>query len=442
MSAERGAYDLIGVGVGPFNLSLAALADPVPDLSAIFLDAKPDFAWHPGMLIDGTTVQVPFLADLVSLVDPTNWWSFLSYLRVHGRLFPFYFSQRWHPGRREYNDYCRWAAQSLDSCRFGWRVEAVRPSGDPGFLAVECAELATGRTERLLARNLVLGVGTEPSVPQPFAELITRHGGTKRVFHSADYLDYRGGLDDVRDITVVGSGQSGAEVFLDLLRAQADRGWRLRWLTRSPAFAPMEYSKLGLEHFTPDYVRYFRTLPQSVRDAVVPAQWQLYRAIDANAIAEIFDLLYDRAVGNAHRIATLMPQVEVRQARAVGLEEGFELDCRHVEQGRQFSVITEAVVLATGYAPRRPDCLAPLAEHVDWDGFGRYQVDDDHRVKLGEEIGAGLYVQNAELHTHGVGSPDLGLGAYRAARVLNAISGRTVYELPKRVAFTSFGVGS
>jgi lysine N6-hydroxylase len=51
---------------------------------------------------------------------------------------------------------------------------------------------------------------------------------------------------------------------------------------------------------------------------------------------------------------------------------------------------------------------------------------------------AGLYVQNAELHTHGVGTPDLGLGAYRAASILNAVAGHEVHRLPERTAHTSF----
>jgi lysine N6-hydroxylase len=41
-------------------------------------------------------------------------------------------------------------------------------------------------------------------------------------------------------------------------------------------------------------------------------------------------------------------------------------------------------------------------------------------------------VQNAERHTHGVGAPDLGLIAWRAATILNS--------LPERTAFTTFGL--
>ena len=47
--------DLAGIGVGPFNLSLAALADGVDGLSTAFFEREPEFRWHPGMMIDGTT---------------------------------------------------------------------------------------------------------------------------------------------------------------------------------------------------------------------------------------------------------------------------------------------------------------------------------------------------------------------------------------------------
>ena len=35
-------HHLAGVGIGPFNLSLAALAAPVDGLDALFFDARPD----------------------------------------------------------------------------------------------------------------------------------------------------------------------------------------------------------------------------------------------------------------------------------------------------------------------------------------------------------------------------------------------------------------
>jgi lysine N6-hydroxylase len=433
--ADPGAvvYDLVGIGVGPFNLALAALADRVEPLHTLFLDRSPAFSWHPGLLVPGATLQVPFLADLVTLVDPTSPWSFLAYLRAHDRLFPFYFAERLHVPRREYDHYCRWVADALPACRFGSDVESVAWEG--GLYRIAFRDVASGERHHVHARHVVLGIGTEPVVPAPFAPLLG-----ERVLHAADYLDRVEDLAAADDVTVVGAGQSGAEVFLDLLRRRTGPTRRLTWLTRSPAFAPMEYSKLGLEHFTPDYTRYFHALPEPVRDRLVPAQWQLYKAISADTIAAIHDELYERGIAGGRVRATLMPDVTVVSARDG--HEGVELGCRHGEQDRAFTVRTDRVVLATGYAPRHPAVLDPIKDLVACDAAGRWLIDLDHRVALAEHVTGGLYAQNAELHTHGVGTPDLGLGAHRAATILNSVCGSPVYRLPIRTAYTTFGLAA
>lgn len=424
---ESSTYDVVGVGLGPFNLSLAALADPLDGLSARFLESKPEWSWHPGLLLDDAMLQVPFLADLVTLVDPTSQWSFLNYLRAHDRMYAFYFAERMHVLRREYDDYCRWVSERLPSCTFGASVTSVRWDG-----AFEVEFVTADGTERVRSKNVVLGVGTQPVLPESFAPVVGRG-----VFHSGEYLHRQAELAGAGDVTVVGSGQSGAEVFLDLLR-HLPAGRHLRWLTQAPAFAPMEYSKLGLEHFTPAYTRYFRGLAETVRDRLVPEQWQLYKAISAETIAAIYDLLYERSVGGASPQATLVPNVSVVASRRSG--NGVELRCHQPDQDQELVVRTDAVVLATGYSARQPDFLD--AGLLELDSAGRYRVDADYRVATASHVTGALYVQNAELHTHGVGTPDLGLGAHRAAVILNAIAGTTRYRLPERTAFTTFGVPS
>ncbi|HEY0454513.1 lysine N(6)-hydroxylase/L-ornithine N(5)-oxygenase family protein [Actinophytocola sp.] len=420
-----GPLDIAGVGIGPFNLSLAALAEPVEGLRTAFFEREPEFHWHPGLMIDGAALQVPFLADLVSLVEPAHPLSFLSYLRDRGRLFPFYFAERFHIPRAEYEDYCGWAVGKLTSTRFGRHVRAVRWSGSAFELDVEPG----GTVE---ARNVVLGVGTEPVLPDPL-----EHLAGERILHSADYLPARRRLVEAADVTVVGSGQSGAEVFLDLLRARPPGRGTLRWLTRTQAFAPMEYSKLGLEQFTPDYVRFFHGLDEHTRDRLVPAQWQLYKAISADTIADIYDELYERTVGGGWPDVSLAPGVEV--TAAAERAGRVELELRHVQQDRKATVTTDAVVCATGYRERDlGELIGPLADRVERDAAGRLVVDADYRVHL--DAGGSLFVQNAERHTHGVGAPDLGLAAWRSARILNAVCGRPVYPLPDRTAFTTFGL--
>lgn len=435
--------DLLGVGIGPFNLSLAALADGVPGLDALFVEQRAAFHWHPGLMVDGATLQVPFLADLVSLVDPTSRWSFLNYIRNQERLFPFYFAERFHIPRAEYDAYCRWVSERLPSCRFGHRADTVSWDEDRQAYEVECTLLdGAGRPsgrERVFARHLALGVGTAPHVPEPLRGLVEDPGTP--VLHSADYLAHRDRLLTAPHVTVVGAGQSGAEVLLDLLRARPQGREGLMWLARTPAFAPMEYSKLGLEHFTPDYTRYFHRLPQDARDRLLPGQWQLHKGISAETLADIHDELYRRVLpgpGNWPDV-TLTPGVAV--TGAAPRDGRVELALRHVEEGSETRLRTDAVVLATGYAERPVDTLLePLRPHLARDAAGRPLVGTDQRLALDEKAGGSVFVQNAERHTHGVGTPDLGLAAWRSAVILNTLTGRDAYPLPSRTAFTTFGL--
>ena len=109
--------DIIGIGVGPFNLSLAALLTKT-DVTAKFFEQKAEFNWHKGMILPNTTLQVPFMADLVTMIDPTSPYSFLNYLHTQHRLLKFYFLEEFKIYRKEYNHYCQWVAEQLDSLNF------------------------------------------------------------------------------------------------------------------------------------------------------------------------------------------------------------------------------------------------------------------------------------------------------------------------------------
>ncbi|NED92815.1 SidA/IucD/PvdA family monooxygenase [Streptomyces sp. SID11233] len=439
-------HDLVGIGIGPFNLSLAALAHGIPGtphpLAAAFYEQRPAFHWHPGLLIDGASLQVPFLADLVTLADPTSPWTFLNYLRTRDRLFPFYFAERFHIQRAEYDAYCRWVTEQLPGLHFGHQVDAIRWNTERALFEVDFTQLdnhgeaeALGRTH---TRHIALGVGTEPHIPEPLKPLA--EAGSVPVIHSADYLHHREQLLNAEHITVIGSGQSGAEIFLDLLRARPTGHEKLHWLARTPAFAPMEYSKLGLEHFTPDYTRYFHALPEPVRDELVPHQWQLHKGIDHDTITAIHEELYRRTLHGGWPDATLTPGVCVRTAGRVATTR-VELHLEHTQQGTRSRLTTDAVVLATGYRERPLDqMLDGLRTRLRRDSSGRPRIDEQFRLDLDPAITGNIYVQNAERHTHGVGAPDLGLAAWRSATILNNLTGTTAYHLPQRTAFTTFGL--
>ncbi|MFE0452595.1 lysine N(6)-hydroxylase/L-ornithine N(5)-oxygenase family protein [Streptomyces sp. NPDC058914] len=437
--------DLVGIGIGPSNLSLAALTHPLTQLDAVFYEQHPTFTWHPGLLIDGARIQVPFLADLVTLADPTSTWTFLNYLKTHDRLYPFYFAEHFHIQRAEYDAYCRWVAHTLPGLHFRHQVDAVRWNPERDVFEVDHTRLdAHGEAEalgRTHTKNVVLGIGTQPHIPDPLRPLADAPGVP--VVHASDYLDHRTTLLAADHVTVVGSGQSGAEVFLDLLRNRPTGRERLHWIGRTQAFAPMEYSKLGLEHFTPDYTRYFHALPEPVRDRLVTAQWQLHKGIDATTLAAIHDELYRRTLHGGWPDAVLTPGVRVRTAGRITTTQ-IELHLEHLQQNTRSRLTTNAVVLATGHRERPLDrLLAGLDPYLRRDSNERPRIDEHFRLVLDPAItatGSNIYVQNAERHTHGVGAHDLGLAAWRSATILNTVTGKETYPLPTRTAFTTYGL--
>jgi len=425
-------HDVIAIGCGPFNLGLAALASTISDLDLVVLEARGELRWHPGMMVDGATLQVNFLADLVSLVDPTHPLSFLNCLRDTDRLYPFYVRERFHPTRREYESYLRWAAARLPSVRFSHRVEQVRWHAGSGLFLVDVLR-GDGAWVRMAARDLVVGIGTAPFVPPALAGL-----PPDRCLHTADYLHRKSDVDRVDRVTVVGSGQSGAEVVLDLLRDAAHGGPTVSWLTRTASFAPLDYSKLVLEMTTPDYVRYFHSLPAPVRDGLVAEQWRHYKGISTQTLDDIHDALYQRDLEGRCTGVEFRCGVEVLTA-AADTNDRISMTCRHRDTGRTFVHVTDTVIAATGYRPREPAFLAGMTPAPRRDEQGRFVVRLDHSAELADGVTGRIFVPNADLHSHGVAAPDLGVGAFRNATILNAVTGREVYPLPKRTAYTSFG---
>ena len=122
---EAEYVDLLGVGIEPFNLSIAALLAPIKFLTSCFFDQNALFSWHPGMLLPGAVIQVSFLKDLVTLVDPTNPYSFIAYLSRHKRLYRFMNAQFKHIFRAEFNNYLNWVSRSLPNLFFNERVEDI-----------------------------------------------------------------------------------------------------------------------------------------------------------------------------------------------------------------------------------------------------------------------------------------------------------------------------
>lgn len=414
-------YDFVGIGLGPFNLGLACLTEPIAELDGVFLDAKPDFEWHAGMFLDGAHLQTPFMSDLVTLADPTSPYSFLNYLKDRGRLYSFYIRENFYPLRIEYDDYCRWAAGKLSSLRFGTTVTEV--TYDDGLYTVH-----TQAGETFRARHLVLGTGTSPHLPDACQGL----GGD--FLHTSRYLQHKKRLQAKESITLVGSGQSAAEIYHDLLGEIDVHGYRLNWVTRSPRFFPLEYTKLTLEMTSPDYIDYYHALPEATRYRLAAQHKGLYKGIDGDLINDIFDLLYQKNLGGPVPTRLL---TNSSLEKASYQDGGYTLTFRQEEQGKDFELRSEGLVLATGYRYAEPEFLKPVRDRLRYDTQGNLDIARNYAIDV---TGRGVFLQNGGVHTHSITSPDLGMGPYRNSCIIRELLGTEYYPVEKTIAFQEFAV--
>jgi lysine N6-hydroxylase len=416
-------YDLAGIGIGPFNLGLAALAAPISDLDCIFFDNRPQFSWHEGLLLPNAKMQVPFLADLVTGADPTSRFSFLAFLKQTNRLYQFAVLDDPYILRSEYLQYCRWVAEQITSLHYNHQVEAIRY--DAGSEWYELSVLNGNTVKTIYARRLVIGVGSVPYIPEALQPV------PDAFIHASQYLHQKTAILQQPIVTVIGSGQSAAEVFYDLMQQHQSGIRQLNWCTRSSRFHPMETAKLTQEMTSPDYIRYFHQLSAPIKAQILKGQQHLFKGIDADLIAAIYQALYRRTEDDIP--CRLYPNFEL-QAIVPG-REVHELQFFHKETAQTFSLPSHFNILATGYQPHIPSFLAGIRDRVCWDEQGRYEVNQHYGI---DEKGTDIFVQNAEMHTHGFNTPDLGMGPYRNAVILNAILGYEHYKIEVGITYQCF----
>ncbi|KIY72185.1 lysine/ornithine N-monooxygenase [Cylindrobasidium torrendii FP15055 ss-10] len=229
MQSADEIYDLLGVGFGPANVAIAGAVveawqtnAPCAIKRALFLEQRPTFQWHPGMLLPGARMQISFLKDLATLGSPRSPITFLSYLHSQDRLINFINRGDMIPTRREFADYLSWAAGYVEEqgVNVSYNSEVVGiDQGPDGIVSVTYKHATSGELSTRRTRNLVISPGGTGKVPHPFSAV-----SHPLMIHSASYLM---SIDSIFSaitakgrphlrLAVIGGGQSAAEVALNL----------------------------------------------------------------------------------------------------------------------------------------------------------------------------------------------------------------------------------
>ncbi|GGX52605.1 lysine/ornithine N-monooxygenase [Streptomyces noursei] len=425
---ERETYDVVGIGFGPSNLSLAIALEEHRanvagnEIRAAFFERQPSFGWHRNMLLPSATMQVSFLKDLVTFRDPMSSFSFIAFLHASGRLPQFVNNQDFFPTRQEFHQYLEWAQERVaDRITYASEVTSIRlpPGTVPELtdrLRLEVTDV-TGRGTRVVdARNVVVSTGLVPSMP---------HGAEtdERVWHSSEFLEKYRRMDpaELRRVAVVGAGQSAAEItrFLydELPHAQV---WAV---VPSYGYSVADDTPFANQVFDPGAVDDYYFGSEQTREAF----WRYHRntnysVVDDEVIRDLYRRAYDDEVGGANRLHFLnLTRVnDVKRAGAetrVSLQAGLD--------GEVYDLDFDALVCATGYTAMTPGrLLGDLDRYCLRDEAGRYRVERDYRIVTDPELPCNIYLQGGTEHTHGLTASLLSNIAVRSGEIADSIVAR------------------
>ncbi|MCZ4507335.1 lysine N(6)-hydroxylase/L-ornithine N(5)-oxygenase family protein [Streptomyces sp. ActVer] len=420
-------HDLIGIGFGPSNVAMAialgehnARAGEQEAITAHFFEQQPCFGWHRGMLIDDATMQVSFLKDLVTLRNPASEFSFLCYLKSKGRLIDFINHKNLFPLRVEFHDYLEWAAAQVeDMASYGHEVVGVAPVVRDGV--VEHLEVTVRSAEGLAihrARNLVLGTGMRPLMPEGVET-------GDRVWHNSELLakvDRLEGTSPSRFI-VVGAGQSAAENVAYLHRRFP--GAEVCAVFSRYGYSPADDSSFANRIFDPAAVDEYFAAPENVKRRLMDYHGNTnYSVVDIDLIEDLYRQTYQEKVLGTERLRFL------NVSRLTDVEETAgtaRATVTSLVTGEETVLDADVVVFATGYSPADPlGLLGEVADHCLRDDEGRVRVERDYRIVTDPELRCGIYLQGGTEHTHGITSSLLSNTATRVGEILDSLLARGV----------------
>ncbi|KAL5335009.1 L-lysine 6-monooxygenase (NADPH-requiring)-domain-containing protein [Aspergillus crustosus] len=445
-------HDLLCVGFGPASLAIAIALhdaiDPCLNRSApssgwqpkvAFLERQKQFAWHSGMLVPGSRMQISFIKDLATLRDPRSSFTFLSYLHQKDRLIHFTNLSTFLPARMEFEDYMRWCAQQFsDVVAYGEEVIEVIPgqlspdSTVVDFFTVLSRNTETGEISSRSARKVVLALGGTAKLPAELPQ-------DARIMHSSKYCTTLPGLlkdtNEPYNIAVLGSGQSAAEIFQNLQKRYPNS--RTTLIMRDSAMRPSDDSPFVNEVFNPERIDKFYHLSAAERQRSLKADKATnYGVVRIELIEEIYHDMYLQRVKNPdetqwqHRI---LPGRKITRVEHYGQKRRMRLHVKAVKDGNDSLVgdgkeilEVDALMVATGYNRNAHEQLLSKLQQLRPAEQDRWTPSRDYRVDLDQSkvsAQAGIWLQGSNEQTHGLSDSLLSVLAARGGEMVESIFG-------------------
>jgi L-ornithine N5-oxygenase len=410
---------VLAIGAGPANLALAVAIEESGSIelarNTLLLEQSPDIKWQRNLLMPWARSQVSFLKDLVTLRNPRSRFSFLNFLHEQGRLNEFVNLATFHPFRWELSDYLQWVAKSLEKVqiRYGVRAEKIEPDrAADRSVTGWTVKLTDGDTIR--CRDLVIGGGRDPHVPDVFADL-----PADRMIHSAHYNSRIARLPKDKPIrpVVIGGAQSAAEMFMALHQNLPLSEPTI--VVRSVGFQEYQTSKFVNELFYPTFVDDFYNSPPEIRSQILnEMRLTNYAGLAPPFLEELYLMMYQQKRLGPQR-SNVRAMTEVVGARMD--DDDVVLDLQDRTSGKVEPLRCDLVLLGTGFESKMPKMVRTLAIKA---GLAEISVSRCYRVDMGDSAWGALYLQGVNEETHGIADSLISVLAHRSHDILGDMLAR------------------
>ncbi len=424
-------YDCIGVGFGPENIALAATFEEVfGHLNPIFLERRNSFVWQEEMLFENalnlhSDIQNIPHRDLATPRDPRSRYTFLNYLHENGRFFAHLNMDLQMPLRPEFAKYIEWCAEELSGkTRRGADIVSIKHVADLNVL-----HLSARNGEMWQTRNLVLGHGREPNIPDVFKPMLG-----EQIFHFSKYKSQIAKLyaQGARKVAIIGSSQTAAELLLHITEVYPDMDVHI--IMRHFGFPLKDTSPFMSEIYFPEFTEFYFSASPEIKKRIDKDVYRTnYGAADMDVIAEVYRQIYHDDLHGTNKIVL---------QRVCDIDTVSKNDSKvslTIKNHLKRATLTEdydAVVLATGfqnYGEGIGDISLPpmLSEVAHLLALKDHSIDvtDFYELRTNERTNCKIFLNGLSERFHGMGDAgSLSLASLRALKIAKLVDKNSIKE--------------
>jgi lysine N6-hydroxylase len=378
-------------------------------------------------MFEGANMQTTFLKDFVTPVDPTNPYSFMNYLVKKGWFYQFLNTNRRTITRREFELYAEWISVEMvrkEKLIFNEEVVSVDFNEIENLFYVKSV---TGKIFKCV--NICLGTGVSAKSNSNLQLMHQKYPDQVMGPFDQEFLNLN--VDD-KNVTIVGGGQTGLEIFEHLLQPNCRWGQakNVKLISRRPNLEPLDESPFTNEYFHPHYSKIFAQWNQSTREETLLRQKLISDGNTPSFLEKLYQDLYLKSITPQKSWG---PQTNIylgQELREVSFEfDQLNLATIHQKSQQKITHKTDILIYCLGIEVKIPKLMDQLKDRLELNGASSFHLGSNYEFLWKEEFNESshekdrgkIYGVNFGRNSHGIADPQTSLMSHRSGVILQDI---------------------